>query len=215
MSVTDSGLWISIWTGYLIWSSIISVAHTDTKFYNVVPTDNSFYGQSYYQCWLVLRRDHSARPDSTELNHLELNWVRSGAVLTVLDYSEVAARYFVPRTTSVISRLMRCWMRQSSLQSVARPTAATIALCKHRIINNGGGGWRVRCDETWGEGNGTDDWRTWHVKQNTATDRVANSCHRDDANLNHEWNTAFARLWDYRWPRRPPQMQVRHPRAIT
>jgi len=28
----------------------------------------------------------------------------------------------------------------ASLQSVARPTAATIALCKHPIINNGGGG---------------------------------------------------------------------------
>jgi len=33
-----------------------------------------------------------------------------------------------------------------------------VAPCEHRIITDGGGGWRVRCDEAWGEGNGTDDW---------------------------------------------------------
>ena len=86
---------------------------------------------------------------------------------------------------------------RTSVWSVARSTAATIASRRVRIINDGGGGWRVRCDEAWGEGNGTDDWTApqcsaycrhspptprWCVKQNTATDRVANFCHRNNAN---------------------------------
>jgi len=78
-----------------------------------------------------------------------------------------------------------------------RPPQRSRRVVEHCIINNGGGGWRVRCDEDWGEGNGTDDWpakhgayctRHCHRHQhhggmsNTATDRVANSCHRNNAN---------------------------------
>jgi len=46
----------------------------------------------YPQCrlgWLILGRDHSARPDSTRLNWtiwVELSWVRSGTVLTALEF---------------------------------------------------------------------------------------------------------------------------------
>jgi len=51
----------------------------------------------YSQCrlhWVVLGHDHIARPDSSWLNStiwVEWSWVGSGAVLTALDYSGVAA----------------------------------------------------------------------------------------------------------------------------
>jgi len=61
--------------------------------------------------------------------------------------------------TDVIQVSVR-WDRRTSVWSVARSTAATIASRRVRIINDGGGGWHVRCDEAWGEGNGTDDWTT-------------------------------------------------------
>jgi len=44
-----------------------------------------------------------------------------------------------------------------------RPPRRSRRVVEHRIINNGGGsGWRVRCDEAWGEGNGTNDWPAMH-----------------------------------------------------
>jgi len=89
-------------------------------------------------------------------------------------------------------------LNEAIVAAISRATNCqpTIASCKHRIINNDGGGWCVRCDEMWGEGIRTDDW-WWRVKQNTATDRVANSSDRNIANLNHEWNAAFSHPWDY------------------
>jgi len=75
-----------------------------------------------------------------------------------LDYSGVADRYFVPRTTSAINQLMRCWTRPWSPRSRDQPRRRA----RRVVTNSGGGGWRVRCDEAWGEGNGTDDWPAMH-----------------------------------------------------
>jgi len=54
-----------------------------------------------------------------------------GAVLTALDYSAVAERYFVPRTTSAISQLMHCWTRPLSPRST---TATIVSLCVNIVL---------------------------------------------------------------------------------
>jgi len=53
---------------------------------------------------------------------------------------------------------MRCWTTTIGHATDRRDDRVV----EHRIINNGDGGWRVRCDEAWGEGNGTDDWPAMH-----------------------------------------------------
>jgi len=53
---------------------------------------------------------------------------------------------------------MRCWTTTIGHATDRRDDRVV----EHRIINNGDGGWRVHCDEAWGEGNGTDDWPAMH-----------------------------------------------------
>ena len=56
------------------------------------------------------------------------------------------------------------WVRSGDCgdRSHDRPPRRSHGVVEHRIINNGGGGWRVHCDEAWGEGNRTDDWHAMH-----------------------------------------------------
>jgi len=52
---------------------------------------------------------------------------------------------------------VRGWTRRSSQRSAVTWTTAVAIASRRHIINNDGSNWRVRYDEAWGEGNGTDD----------------------------------------------------------